>query len=556
MLQVNNIDKYYGDTLVLRGVSFTLGHGKKAGVVGPNGSGKSTLMRVIVGLERPDAGSVALAPGARLGYLRQGFLGDEAAPVMSILERDGAVWPAYQSLEGATDDLAARPNAADSLARYEAAATVFEEAGGYARLAAVEDVLRGLGLAGLDPTRPLGTLSGGQKTRLALAALLLGAPDLLLLDEPTNHLDVDALRWLEGFVAGFPGAALVVSHDRAFLDATVGTILEIDDATHTLEAFPGGYSDYVATKEAGLAARWDAYRRQERERARVEADISATREHAMHTERATKDSSARRLSNKVMRTAIVRERKLTRGLEEHTVEKPAAGWTLKLDFAPVVGGARDVLRVEGLYKSFGERRVLAGVDLALRHGDRVVLTGPNGGGKSTLLKIVSGDIEPDAGHVRLGTGVTVGYYGQEQAELDPRRTPLEIVRAAAPLTETEARALLHAYLFTGDDVFTAVGKLSYGERARLVLARLTLSGANLLLLDEPTNHLDIPSRERFEAALAHFEGTVLAVLHDRYSIARLATRVVELRDGALRERMRQESESVGAGGQPPGYTTP
>jgi len=231
----------------------------------------------------------------------------------------------------------------------------------------------------------------------------------------------------------------------------------------------------------------------------------------------------------------VRERKLERGLEEHTVEKPTAGWNLKLDFAPVAGGARDVLRVEGLSKSFGERRVLAGVDLALRHGERVVLTGPNGGGKSTLLKIVSGEIEPDAGTVRLGAGVTVGYYGQEQAELDPRRTPLELVRAAAPMTETEARALLHSYLFAGDEVFTPVGRLSYGERARLVLARLALSGANLLLLDEPTNHLDIPSRERFEAALAHFEGTVLAVLHDRYSIARLATRVVELRDGALRE---------------------
>ena len=546
MLQVSNIDKYYGDAPVLRGVSFTLGHGKKAGVVGPNGSGKSTLMRVIVGLERPDAGSVTLTPGARLGYLRQGFLGDEAAPVMSILERDGAVWPAYQALEGATDDLAAHPNAPDILAHYETTATVFEEAGGYARLAEVEDVLRGLDLAGLDPTRPMGTLSGGQKTRLALAALLLGAPDLLLLDEPTNHLDVDALRWLEGFVAGFPGAALIVSHDRSFLDATVGTILELDDHTHTLRTWPGGYSAYAEARRREEERQLEEYRDQQAEVARVERDIRRMSAGARSVEAKTQadykgqtravKGAARTRAAKVARTAKVRERKLDKELSEHTLEKPKAGWTLKLDFAPPPGGARDVLRVEGLYKSFGERHILAGVDLALRHGERVVLTGPNGGGKSTLLKIVSGELAPDAGTARLGAGVTLGYYGQEQAELDPRRTPLELIRAAAPMTETEARALLHAYLFAGDDVFTPVGRLSYGERARLVLARLALSGANLLLLDEPTNHLDIPSRERFEAALAQFEGTVLAVLHDRYSLARLATRVVELRDGVLRER--------------------
>ncbi len=535
MLQVSNIDKYYGDTLVLRGVSFTLGHGERAGVVGPNGSGKSTLLRIIAGLERPDQGSVATTHGTRLGYLRQGFLGDEAAPVATILAADAAAWPAYGALERVTDDLAAHPDDPETLTRYEAAATAFDEAGGYGRLAAVEEVLRGLDLAGLDPTRPLGALSGGQKTRLALAALLLGAPDLLLLDEPTNHLDVDALRWLEELIAGFRGAVLIVSHDRAFLDATVTTILELDGESHSLEEYPGGYGNYAALKAARLEARWDAYRRQERERARVEADIRDTREHALHTERATRDSSARRLANKVMRTAIVRERKLERGLEEKTVDKPTAGWNLKLDFAPVSGGAREALRIEGVRKRLGGREVLAGVDLALRHGERVVLTGPNGGGKSTLLKIVTGELAADAGTVRLGAGVRVGYYGQEQGELDPRLTPLEIVRAAAPMSETEARSLLHAYLFGGDAVFTPVGSLSYGERARLVLARLALSGATLLLLDEPTNHLDIPSRERFEAALTSFTGTILAVLHDRYSIERLATRVVELRDGALHE---------------------
>ena len=215
------------------------------------------------------------------------------------------------------------------------------------------------------------------------------------------------------------------------------------------------------------------------------------------------------------------------------MEKPKAGWNLKLDFARAAKGAREVLHVEGLRKGFDGRTVLAGVDLHLRHGERVVLTGPNGGGKSTLLKIICGAMRADEGSVRLGAGVVTGYYSQEQEDLDPRWTPLQAIRETRSMTETEARSLLHLYLFSGDEVFTPVERLSYGERARLVLARLVLSGANLLLLDEPTNHLDIPARERFEQALAGYTGTVLAVLHDRYLIARLATRVVELRDGRI-----------------------
>ncbi len=535
MLRVSNLDKYYGGTPVLLGVSLTLGHGERAGIVGPNGSGKSTLLRLIAGQERPDSGSISLAPGAALGYLRQGFLGDEAQPIGQVLEPHGLVWTAHLEMERAGAVLAATPTDGEALAHYEAAAGHFEELGGYLRLGMVEEVLRGLGLDRVDPSRPVATLSGGQKTRLALASLLLGAPDLLLLDEPTNHLDVDALEWLEGFIARYRGTVLLVSHDRAFLDATVDTILELDDRTHTIRPYAGTYSDYAAAKRAEIDAQWEAYRQQERRRERVEEDIRNTRSHALHTEYQTKDSSARRLANKVMRTAIVRERKLEKKLAEETVEKPKASWNLKLDFTPAQGGAREVLQAEGLRKRFGDRVVLDGVDLHLRHGEHVVLTGPNGGGKSTLLKIIAGELAADAGAVRLGSGVVVGYFGQEQEGLDPGMTPLETLRAAAPMTETEARNLLHRYLFAGEEVFTPVGRLSYGERSRLVLARLVLSGATLLLLDEPTNHLDIPSRERFESALSGFDGTVLAVLHDRYLIDRLATRVVELRDGVLRD---------------------
>jgi ATP-binding cassette subfamily F protein 3 len=538
MLRVSNLDKYYGGTPVLLGVSLTLGHGERAGIVGPNGSGKSTLLRLIDGQERPDGGSISLAPGAALGYLRQGFLGDEAQPIGRVLEPHGAVWTAYLEMERASAVLAAMHSDGQALARYEAAAGRFEELGGYLRLGMVEEVLRGLGLDRIDPSRPVATLSGGQKTRLALASLLLGAPDLLLLDEPTNHLDVDALEWLEGFISRYRGTVLLVSHDRAFLDATVGTILELDDRTHTIRPYAGTYSDYAAARQAEIEAQWEAYKQQERRRERVEEDIRNTRSHALHTEFQTKDSSARRLANKVMRTAIVRERKLEKKLAEETVEKPKASWNLKLGFTPAQGGAREVLQAEGLRKRFGDRVVLDDVDLHLRHGEHVVLTGPNGGGKSTLLKIIAGELAADAGTVRLGSGVVVGYFGQEQEGLDPHQTPLETLRAAAPMTETEARNLLHRYLFAGEEVFTPVGRLSYGERARLVLARLVLTGATLMLLDEPTNHLDIPSRERFESALSNFDGTVLAVLHDRYLIDRLATRVVELRDGGLREWVR------------------
>jgi len=543
MLQISNVDKRYAGEQILSGVSLTVTRGDRVGVVGANGSGKSTLLRIIAGLEPPDAGSVSLAPGTRLGLLRQGFWDDGDQRAATALQSDAAVWAAYARLEHQTAALAVAPADPAALRDYAAAATDFEEAGGYERLAAVEGVLRGLGLSGLDPGRRVATLSGGQKTRLALAGLLLGARDALLLDEPTNHLDVEALRWLEDFVTGYRGAVLLVSHDRAFLDATVTTILEIDDRTHTPRSWPGNYSAYAEAKQRETERRSAAYRDQQAEIARVEQDIHLLREQARGVEAKTQSDyrgatrgakgTARVRAAKVARKATVREHKLEKELDEHRLEKPGASWTLKLAFAPVPGGAREVLRVDGVHKAFGERVVLDGVDMTLRHGERVVLTGPNGGGKSTLLRIVTGADAADAGVVRLSPSAVVGYYDQEHEGLDPRRTPLDVVRGAAAVSETEARTLLHAYLFGGAAAFTPIRNLSYGERARLVLARLVLSGANLLLLDEPTNHLDIPSREQFEAALASFDGTILAVLHDRYAIERLATRVVELRDGRL-----------------------
>ncbi|MGH2345034.1 MAG: ABC-F family ATP-binding cassette domain-containing protein, partial [Chloroflexota bacterium] len=360
--------------------------------------------------------------------------------------------------------------------------------------------------------------------------------------------DVDGLTWLESFLAGYEGAMLVVSHDRAFLDNVATTILELDGISHTLTSYTGGYSDYVRAREGALAEQWARYRHQERERARVEADIRRVKEQARITDGRSQvyykrqgldryaKGGARIRAGKVARKAKARERKLERVLSaDDRVEKPRTTWQVHLDFASPTGGAREVLRIERLTKSFAGHEVLAGVDLLVSHGERPAIIGPNGCGKSTLLKIIAGMLSADAGSVRLGSGVRVGYYSQEQETLDPAATPLEMVRAIRPLSETEARTLLHAYLFSGDMVFTPIGRLSYGERARLALAQLILSQATLLLLDEPTKHLDIPSRERFEEALAGFGGTVISVLHDRYAVARLATRVLELRAGVLRE---------------------
>jgi ATP-binding cassette subfamily F protein 3 len=547
MLRVSNLTKYFIDQPVLLGASFVLNAGERVGLVGANGSGKTTLLRIIAGLERPDEGSVWLDPHARMGYLRQGVLGDETRSVSQMLMPGGAVLAAHLALQEATTLLAAEPHDPEVLDLYTAAAADFDEQGGYEALDRLEQILRALDLDTIDPARPIASLSGGQKTRLGLAALLMDRPEVLLLDEPTNHLDVDGLHWLEGFLQEYPGAALIVSHDRAFLDATVTTILELDGSSHRLTAYSGGYSDYAAARQAALERQREQYHRQEQERARIEADIRRTRQQALQVEGRSRSDydhgdtrgakfGGRARAAKVMRKAVTRERKLERFLaDEERVEKPKPGWSLRLEFAPVAGGAREVLRLEGVSKGYGNHPVLREVDLLVRHGERLAITGPNGGGKSTLLRLIAGDLSPDGGRLRLGAGVIPAYYGQEQEGLDLTQTPLQAMRALRPMSETEARTLLHGFLFGGEAAFTPIGRLSYGERARLVLARLILSQANLLLLDEPTNHFDISARERFEAALTQFSGTIIAVLHDRYAIGRLATRVLELRDGTLQE---------------------
>ena len=573
MLTVHEIVKRYGDDLVLDRVSFTINPGERVGLVGPNGCGKSTLLRIIAGVEQPDSGSITRTPpDLTIGYLPQGW---DWPPDMSI---DQALRDAQRGVSAAQAALAeieqrmAAPGLggtelATLLDSYDAAQARFEALGGYEWEHRAAAVLAGLELDDLPPATPVAVLSGGQKTRLGLARLLLAGPDLLLLDEPTNHLDVDALEWLEGFLNGYAGAVLIVSHDRTFLDQTVARILELSliDRFHNaaqLRAYTGGYSEYAATKEHERLLHEEQWQDQQAYIARVESDIRRLKNQALGVELTTTPAqpTVRRVAKKVAKKAKSRERKLERYMEsDERVTKPHQDWKLKLDFSSSVDGPRIVLRVDQLgfdYSSSGtggwrnepgsadsqspiaNRQspaawLLHDISFELSYGERVALVGPNGAGKTTLLRLISGRLEPCAGRVALGSGVQVGYLSQEQETLDSRRTILESLRAVAPWGETEARSFLHRYLFAADEVFRPVAACSFGERARLALALLVAQGCTFLVLDEPINHLDIPARERFEAALTAFPGTILAVAHDRYFLEQFARRVLSLRGGTV-----------------------
>ncbi len=520
ILALQDVTKSFGTHEVLKSVSFTLQEGERMGLVGVNGSGKSTMMKIIAGQETADSGSVNIQKGLRIGYLaQQGELtGEETVleTLESVFEPQRRMEAEMRALEQEMAVSGSDPETLRILGgRYDTLTREFERSNGYGWRSSVQGVLAGLKLREYRDMKT-GLLSGGERTRLCLGRLLLSEPDLLLLDEPTNHLDLKSIAWLEEYLAAFRGAVIVVSHDRYFLDRVCGRMAEL--LLGNVETYTGNYTEYLEKRTAVYETRMRAWKLQQKEIARQEAIIEMYR-------RFNKEKSIRIAESKQKRLDKIER-----------LEKPQEENTVRFRFETRRRTGDDVLIAEGLRKGFGERVLFRDLKMHVRAGDRIALIGDNGTGKSTLLKCLTGEEKPDAGVIRWGTGVDLGYYDQHQAGLHEDKTVLDEVWDRFPRMEQyEVRGALGLFLFTGDEVFAPVRTLSGGEKGRVALTELMLRKDNVLLLDEPTNHLDMDSREVLEEALEGFPGTIIAVSHDRYFINRFAEKVWALDGQEIRE---------------------
>ena len=521
VLSAQNVAKSFGVNEVLKDVSFTLQQGDRMGLVGVNGCGKSTLMRIIAGMESPDSGEISMARGTRVGYLAQQDMVTHGASVWAELEK--VYEPVFEMEKKIRSLEAEMEHAHEDAARfarlsseYDRLCRSFEEADGYAWKSLVSGVLNGLGFKPSQYEQNVDSLSGGEKTRLCLARLLLQKPDLLLLDEPTNHLDMETLQWLENYLSAYKGSVLVISHDRYFLDHVCTCMVEI--LMGTSEQYGGNYTRYIAQREERFETRIRAYELQQKEIERQQAIIARYR--MFNRE-------------KSIRAAESREKALER-MEK--LDKPVDERAIRFKFEARRRTGEDVLMVRDVSKSFGEKHLFSGLTLHVRAGDRVALIGPNGVGKSTLIKLIVGEETPDTGDIRYGANVDIGYYDQHQSTLHPEKTVLDEVWDRFPrMEQSDVRGALGMFLFTGDDVFQPIRTLSGGEKGRVALTALMLRKDNVLLLDEPTNHLDMDSREVLEDALSGFGGTIITVSHDRYFINRVANRIIEMRPDGVTE---------------------
>lgn len=516
ILSCQNISKAFVENQVLKNVSFHIEDHEKAAIVGINGAGKTTLLRIIVGEMTPDDGQVVLAKDKTLGYLAQNSTVDTSHTIYEellsvkadLLRLEEKIRECENNMKHADGDALE-----DLMKQYTSLTHAFETGGGYLYRSELVGVLKGLGFTEDEFSKPVATLSGGQKTRVALGRLLLQNPDLIILDEPTNHLDMNSIAWLETYLLNYKGAVLIVSHDRYFLDRIAGKVIEIDQSKAT--TFMGNYSDYAVKKEQLRVAAWNAYMNQQREIKHQEEVIAKLK--SFNREKSIKRAESReKMLDKI-----------------EVIEKPSEVRTdMKLTLTPRILSGNDVLTVEHLSKSFDSHKLFADVNFEIKRGEHVAIIGDNGSGKTTLLKILNGLVPADQGTFRLGSNVEIGYYDQEHHVLHSEKTLFEEISDDYPyLNNTQIRNVLAAFLFTGEDVFKRISDLSGGERGRVSLAKLVLSNANFLILDEPTNHLDIMSKEILEDALNGYEGTILYVSHDRYFINRTAHRILDLTEG-------------------------
>lgn len=516
ILSCQNISKAFVENQVLKNVSFHIEDHEKAAIVGINGAGKTTLLRIIVGEMTPDDGQVVLARDKTLGYLAQNSTVDTSHTIYEellsvkadLLRLEEKIRECENNMKHAEGDALE-----DLMKQYTSLTHAFETGGGYLYRSELVGVLKGLGFTEDEFSKPVATLSGGQKTRVALGRLLLQNPDLIILDEPTNHLDMNSIAWLETYLLNYKGAVLIVSHDRYFLDRIAGKVIEIDQSKAT--TFMGNYSDYAVKKEQLRVAAWNAYMNQQREIKHQEEVIEKLK--SFNREKSIKRAESReKMLDKI-----------------EVIEKPSEVRTdMKLSLTPRILSGNDVLTVEHLSKSFDSHKLFTDVNFEIKRGEHVAIIGDNGSGKTTLLKILNGLVPADQGTFRLGSNVEIGYYDQEHHVLHSEKTLFEEISDDYPyLNNTQIRNVLAAFLFTGEDVFKRISDLSGGERGRVSLAKLVLSNANFLILDEPTNHLDIMSKEILEDALNGYEGTILYVSHDRYFINRTAHRILDLTEG-------------------------
>ena len=513
ILALNNVSKSFGTDVILENISFHIEEKEKVGIVGVNGAGKSTLFKIITGELSLDSGEVIMPKSAALGYFSQSLEIDSSKTIYGeLLTVFEPVMLIEQQLRDMESQMAhTKGEELDRLmSNYSELSHKMEEMDGYSYQSRIRGVIKGLGFSDDESSQTINELSGGQKTRVALGKILLQAPDILLLDEPTNHLDIDSIRWLEDFLKSYKGAVVIISHDRYFLDRVIGKVIEIEN--RKAKEYFGNYSYYAEKKIIDREIAWHQYINQQKEIKHQEEVIKKLRE--FNREKSIKRAESReKMLDKMERIEA----------PENLPDK------MRLSIKPLKESGNDVLSVDSLSMSFDSAPLFSNISFDIKKGEKVALIGPNGIGKTTLFRIILSKLEPVSGSVKLGSNVVIGYYDQEQSDLNLNKTIFDEISDTYPdLTVTQIRNVLAAFVFTGDDVFKTIDTLSGGEKGRVALAKIMLSKANFLILDEPTNHLDINSKEILEQALKSYEGTVLYISHDRYFINQTAQKIIEL----------------------------